>query len=62
MIILPGQNGTDLCDKGLAPSRRDILRAGGAGMLGLSLGSLTAIPQELLHCDEAPWTSSFCSQ
>ena len=40
MIILPGNSGKDLCDKGLAPTRRDIVRAGGAGMLGFSLGSL----------------------
>ena len=30
----------DLCDAHLRPSRRDMLRVGGAGMLGLSLGSL----------------------
>jgi len=40
MIILPGQRGKDFCDQGLAPSRRDIVRVGGAGMLGFSLGSL----------------------
>ena len=40
MIILPGQRAKDLCDSHLAPSRRDVLRAGGAGMLGFGLGSL----------------------
>ncbi|MGB6044288.1 MAG: DUF1501 domain-containing protein [Pirellulales bacterium] len=40
MIILPGARAKDLCDTHLRPTRRDILRAGGAGMLGLSLGSL----------------------
>ena len=40
MLIIPGQRGKDLCDKHLQPSRRHLLRVGGAGMLGLSLGSL----------------------
>lgn len=40
MIILPGQRGKDLCDPHLKPTRRHILRAGGAGMLGFSLGTL----------------------
>jgi hypothetical protein len=40
MIILPGQPGKDLCDRQLGWSRRDILRVGGSGLLGLSLGTL----------------------
>ena len=40
MIILPGVPGKDLCDRQLGMSRRDVLRVGGSGMLGLSLGSL----------------------
>ncbi|HWC89836.1 MAG TPA: DUF1501 domain-containing protein, partial [Pirellulales bacterium] len=40
MIILPGQPGKDLCDRGLPVSRRDILRVGGSGMLGLSLANM----------------------
>ncbi|HEY5315255.1 MAG TPA: DUF1501 domain-containing protein [Pirellulales bacterium] len=40
MIILPGQPGKDLCDRELPVSRRDILRVGGSGMLGLSLASM----------------------
>ncbi|MCC2671034.1 MAG: hypothetical protein K0Q72_3505 [Armatimonadetes bacterium] len=40
MIIIPGESGKDLCDRELKPSRRDILRVGGSGMLGLSLGSM----------------------
>ncbi|MDH3716949.1 MAG: DUF1501 domain-containing protein [Planctomycetota bacterium] len=40
MIIVPGAKAKDLCDVNLRPTRRDVLRAGGAGMLGLSLGSL----------------------
>jgi uncharacterized protein (DUF1501 family) len=40
MFRITGPRGKDLCDSYLKPSRRDILRVGGAGMLGLSLGSL----------------------
>ena len=40
MLVIPGQLGKDLCDSGLGMTRRDVLRVGGAGMLGLSLGSM----------------------
>ncbi len=40
MIRLPGILGKDLCDKNLRTSRRDILRYGGAGLLGLTLGDM----------------------
>ena len=40
MFIIPGQTGKDLCDKHLRPSRRHLLRVGGSGMLGLTLGGL----------------------
>ena len=40
MLIIPGPSGKDLCDRHLQVSRRDLLRVGGAGMLGLSLGSM----------------------
>ena len=40
MIIVPGQMGKDLCDSHLGPSRRDVLRVGGSGLLGMSLGSM----------------------
>src|SRR5215468_4142406 len=40
MFRIVGPKAKDLCDAHLRPSRRDILRVGGAGMLGLSLGSL----------------------
>jgi hypothetical protein len=41
MITIPGQPGKDLCDEqdgGI--TRRDLLRIGGSGLLGLSLGSI----------------------
>ena len=40
MIIVPGQSGKDLCDPQLGVTRRDVLRVGGSGLLGLSLGSM----------------------
>jgi hypothetical protein len=41
MIRIPGQPGRDLCDeRGGAMTRRDLLRVGGSGLLGLSLGSM----------------------
>ena len=40
MIIVPGQPGKDLCDRHLGVTRRDLLRVGGSGLLGLSLGSM----------------------
>ncbi len=40
MLVIPGQPGKDLCDRELGVTRRDLLRIGGSGMLGLSLGGL----------------------
>src|SRR5882762_9585011 len=40
MFRIIGPKAKDLCDAHLRPTRRDILRVGGTGMLGLSLGSL----------------------
>src|SRR5579864_6913046 len=40
MIKIPGGTCSDLCDPNLKMTRRDLLRVGGAGMIGLSLGSL----------------------
>ncbi|MFG0335655.1 MAG: DUF1501 domain-containing protein, partial [Maioricimonas sp. JB049] len=40
MIRVPGQPGRDLCDSHLGVTRRDILRVGGSGMLGLGLGGM----------------------
>src|SRR5256885_15551924 len=40
MIKIIGGTCSDLCDPHLKMTRRDLLRVGGAGMLGLSLGSL----------------------
>ena len=40
MIQIPGELGKDLCDSHLGMSRRDLLRVGGSGLLGLSLGGM----------------------
>ncbi len=40
MLIIPGRPGNDTCDPRLNLSRRDLLRVGGSGLLGLSLGGL----------------------
>ena len=51
MITIPGQPGQDLCDEqGGGITRRDLLRIGGSGLLGLSLGSIFQL-QEV--CAEA---------
>ena len=43
MITVPGEYGKDLCDPNLKLSRRDILRVGGSGMLGLGLAGMAWI-------------------
>ncbi len=43
MFRIQGPTGKDLCDKQLGMSRRDVLRVGGSGMLGLGLGSMLAL-------------------
>lgn len=40
MFRIPGAKGKDLCDTHLNRSRRDFLRVGGAGMLGMTLNSI----------------------
>jgi len=40
MLIIPGRPGNDTCDPRLSLTRRDLLRVGGSGLLGLSLGSM----------------------
>ncbi|MSR66710.1 MAG: DUF1501 domain-containing protein [Pedosphaera sp.] len=40
MIRIPGELGKDLCDKHLGMTRRDWLRVGGSGLMGLSLAGL----------------------
>lgn len=46
MLVIPGQPGKDLCDRQLGITRRDLLRIGGSGMLGLTLGSMLRFEAE----------------
>jgi len=40
MLVVPGRSGKDLCDRHLGMTRRAVLRVGGSGLFGLTLGSL----------------------
>jgi hypothetical protein len=40
MLRIIGYPGKDLCDRHLGVTRRDILRVGGSGMLGMTLGTM----------------------
>lgn len=40
MFRIIGRPGKDLCDRELGVTRRDVLRIGGSGMLGMSLGTM----------------------
>jgi hypothetical protein len=53
MIIVPGRPGKDLCDSQLGVTRRDILRIGGSGLLGLGLGSLLELQALSARAGEA---------
>ena len=52
MLSIPGQPGKDLCDNNLGVTRRDILRVGGSGALGLSLGNIFQMKNA--HGNSAP--------
>ncbi len=43
MIRIVGRPGKDLCDRELGVSRRDILRVGGSGILGMTLGTMLGL-------------------
>ncbi len=45
MLRIPGQLAKDNCDRGMGPTRRDILRVGGASLLGLSLADILQLKQ-----------------
>lgn len=51
MLRIPGQKGKDLCDSGLGVNRRDILRVGGSGMLGMTLGQM--LEGQAAHANES---------
>src|ERR1700745_1682366 len=62
MIRIPGGTCSDLCDPQMKLTRRDLLRIGGTGLLGLSLGSmlkLQAFGAEAGHRGGGPgWNSA----
>ena len=43
MIRIVGHPGKDLCDRKLGVSRRDVLRIGGSGVLGMTLGTMLGL-------------------
>ncbi|MDG3007952.1 DUF1501 domain-containing protein [Paludisphaera mucosa] len=53
MIIVPGQPGKDLCDPQLGTTRRDILRVGGSGLMGVSLGTLFQLQAATARANDA---------
>ncbi len=53
MLSIQGPLAKDLCDPHLKPSRRDLLRVGASGMLGLSLGSLLRLQAEAAEASSA---------
>jgi hypothetical protein len=53
MIIVPGRPGKDLCDSQLGVTRRDILRIGGSGLLGMGLGSMLELQAVSARAGEA---------
>ena len=55
MLRIEGPSGKDLCDKELGVSRRDILRIGGSGVLGLSLGSMLQLQAASAKSEAPGW-------
>ena len=43
MLVIPGVSGNDTCDPRLNLSRRDLIRVGGSGLLGITLGGLFSL-------------------
>ncbi len=54
MWRIAGEPGKDLCDKHLGTTRRDLMRVGGAGMLGMTLGGMLEVKAQPLNADPAP--------
>ena len=61
MLVIKGQPGKDVCDKQLGITRRDLLRVGGAGVLGLTLDTMLQLQGQgwdrpIRHClSLQPW-------
>ena len=55
MFRILGDPGKDLCDKHLKPSRRDFLRVGGGGMIGLTLSSMLELKAKANQSKSPGW-------
>ncbi len=53
MLVIPGQRGKDLCDPQLGMSRRALLRVGGSGLLGMSLGGMLELQAKAAEAPRA---------
>ena len=58
MIIVPGQAGKDLCDPQLGTTRRDILRVGGSGLMGVGLGTMLQFQAATARSNDATGAKS----
>ena len=55
MFRILGDPGKDLCDRHLKPSRRDFLRVGGGGMIGLTLSSMLELKAKANQSSAPGW-------
>jgi len=55
MLTIAGERGKDVCDRDLRASRRDVLRVGGSGVLGLSLGGMLQLQAQGNQAGSAGW-------
>ena len=52
MLIIPGQPGKEVCESRNQISRRDLLRVGGSGMMGMGLGSMLQLQEAAANSNE----------
>ena len=50
MVHIPGSDNSDLCDGHTKMSRRDLVKVGSSGLLGLTLGSMFQMQAEAFSC------------
>ncbi len=58
MLRIPGQLGSDLCDRGLGMTRRDLLRVGGSSLLGLGLADVLSLKAAQANTASSPTAGS----
>ena len=54
MLRIPGQLAKDVCDRSLGLTRRDLLRVGGSGVLGLSLAQMLQLQKASANPEPLP--------